>query len=606
MLMTVSKALAAALCLAAAGRAAAVETAAPALVPWPQSVTVEPGWRELKPAARIVVSDAALAPLARILAEELHLTTALNPPVVTTGSAGADDIVLRLTNAVTADEGYRLTVGPAGIAVEGKTYRGAAWGTVTLLEAIAGDGQSPPRLPCVTVTDAPAAPYRGLLIDVARQWHPVSALRPLIELCRLYKINYLQLHLNDQQSTVFPSQAFPQLASATKGRRRTYTLAEITGLVQYADERGVTLVPELEGPGHHAGNLRALWGRGGTLDVFNEKTYAGLNVLLGELCDVFKSSPYIHIGGDEGSFGHLGKSPEEQAYLAAHGLKGGALDHYIRRLDALIKQHGKRTICWEGFHGDGGGLPRDIIVMPFESAYNPANKLVAHGFTVINTAWKPLYVVGNKKWSAEYIYDHWNLRLWEHHVNTRTHIQLPPGAPVLGAQMCAWEQAADVELPSLRERLHALSERIWNPDAGRTYADFAARAARTDQFLDRLLGCVTVQVQGLAGRRERGWDSFWKPITVTLSAPPIGTIHYTLDGQEPTPRSPRYAGPLTLSQANTHREKLFFNSRTKRFEADGDVVRLKARLFDAAGQPVGDVVTGAQFWHRPPEAQANP
>jgi len=602
--MVVACAAAAVLILADTA-ALAAEQGQPGLVPWPKSVVLAGGSVEVGPAGRIVAEDASLAPLARVLADEIHFATAVKLGAAG-GKAGPRDIALRLSPAVQADEGYRLTVGPAGIAVEGRTYRGAAWGTVTLLQALeaAGGKLGVPRM---TVADEPAARYRGLLIDVARQWHPVETLRPIIQMCRLYKINYIQLHLNDQQSFTFPSKAFPQLQTATKGQRRTYTPEEMADLVRFADDRGVTLVPELEGPGHHSGALRTIWGRQGTscMDMASEKTYAGLDTLIGEICRVFASSPYFHIGADECDLNGVGASDEEKAFMAAHGLQGagGLYNYYIARVSEIVKKHGKQTICWEGFHGDGGGgvkIPADIIVMPFESTYNPADKLVARGYTVINTAWKPLYVVNQRKWPAQYIYENWNMRLWEHHINERTHIQLKPSDPVIGAQMCAWEQAADVELPSTRERIHAMGERIWNPDAGQTYAGFAARARCTDRLLDRILGLVEITADGLSGEMREDFRYFSSPITVRMSAPPIGSIRYTIDGKEPSAESPRYAGPFTLTKESTRSEKLFYDRRVGRFQAQGNIVRVKARIFDAAGKPLGDTVTVRQYWHREP------
>ena len=568
----------------------------PDLVPWPKVVTMADGGRLLTSANRIVATDQRLAPLAQVLAGEIYLSTAVRLTAVS-GASAAGDIVLRLSDTIDSAEGYRLSVDASGIMVEGSTYRGVAWATATLLQAIEpATGQA--RVRSMRIEDHPVADYRGLLIDVGRQWHPVESLRPIIEMCRLYKINYLQLHLNDNTTgpvMAFPSKAYPQLATARKGNRTTYTFEEITGLVKYADERGVTIVPEISGPGAHAGPVRSLSPRGNTLDIWNEKTYECLAVLLGEVAAVFKSSPYIHLGGDEGSFGHLGKSPEEIAYKQSKGIKTGPLNYYLGRMDAIVKILGKHTICWEGFSGDGGGLPKDIIVMPYESAFNPANKLVAHGFSVINTAWKPLYVVGGRKWDPEYIYDSWNMWLWEHHINTKCHIQLKETDPVIGAQICAWEQQADVELPSTRPRVPALSERTWNPKLNRKFADFAPRAAATDRLLDRLLGVVETKTEGLTGPEARGFLPFNDSIKVTLVPLPLGDVHYTIDGSDPTPQSPAYTAPIKLSKSNTKHEKLFFNSRTKRFEQEGDIVRVKARIFDKAGKPVGDVITQRQY-----------
>lgn len=581
--------------------------ASPALVPWPASVVENAGYVNLSSSGRVFAQDAGLLPLAKVLSDEIYLRSTVRMLSSTTGPAAVSDIVLRLDNTIAADEGYRLTVGAAGILVEGKTYRGVAWGTSTLLQAIETGNGNPTRVPYLTVNDQPGGEYRGLLIDVARKWHPVESMRPIIEMCRLYKINYLQLHLNDQESTVFPFLAYPQLASTVSGQRRTWTRQEVVDLVKFANDRGVTLVPELEGPGHHAGNLRSLWGRGGTIDVFNEATYTGFATMFGELATVFASSPYIHIGADEAGLGHLGDTAEEQAYMATQGITGNPLSHYITRLNTIVKSLGKQTICWEGFSNSGGGsgvpnLPTDILVMPFESTYNPPNNLVNRGFSVINTAWRPLYVVNSRNWPADYIYDSWNMWLWEHHVNLNLHIQIDRNDPVLGprvrgAQMCAWEQPASLELPSTRVRLHAMSERIWNPDAQKTYADFATRADHTDAVLDRMLGIVDVQATGITGV-DRDYELFETPLTISLSAPAIGSIRYTINGAVPTVDSPLYTAPITLSGSDTKFEKLFYNKQTGNYGAEGYVAHLQARIFDTAGQPIGDVVTLKNYWHK--------
>ena len=577
----------------------------PALIPWPKSIKAEDGALTLAASSRIVYADPALAPLANVLAEEIHLSTTLRLATAA-GATNAGDIVLQLDPQLKSEQ-YAVVVADRAV-LRGGNYRAVAWATVSLLQSITIGEKQEIRVPQVSIEDQPVAAYRGLLIDVARQWHPVEDLRPIVEMCRLYKINYLQFHLNDQESFTFPSRAFPSLATSTKGKRRTYTFEEITALVQHADQRGVTIVPEIEGPGHHSGALRGLLGRKGTscLDMASEKTYEGMATLLGEVAQVFASSPYIHIGADECDLAHVGESDEEKAFMAEHGIKSrdGLYNYYIVRVHEVVKKLGRQTIVWEGFHGAGSGgikIPKEIIVMPFESAYNPADKLVSHGYSVINTAWKPLYVVGARKWPAEYIYENWNLWLWEHHVNTKVHIQLAKTAPVLGAQMCAWEQPSLTELPSTRERLHAMSERIWNPEAGKTYGDFAARAGKTDRLLDRLVGIIDVKVEGDLGSERHGYRYFFNPVTVKLSAPAIGSIHYTLDESEPTAQSPVYAGPITIAKENTRLEKLFFNSRTKRYDDSGNTAYVKARLFDPGNKAIGDVTTLVRFWHKSPE-----
>jgi len=577
------------------------------IVPWPKSLQTTGGSLKLTGASRIVAADAKLAPLARILCDEIYMSTAVRLKV-DTAAGGPGDIVLQLDPQLKGEQ-YSVSVSDNAV-VSGGNYRAAAWGTVTLLQVIEAAGSGELRAAQMTVKDEPVASYRGVMIDLARQWHSARSLELLIEMSRLYKINYMHLHLNDKESFTLPLKSFPKLYTTVKDKRRTYTHEEIAGLVRYADERGVTLVPEIEGPGFHSGALRGAFPLSGTscLDMGNEKTYEGMDVLIGEVSQIFASSPYIHIGADECDLAGVGRSESEKAFMATNGLNGarGLFNYYIVRMNNIIKKHGKKTICWEGFGGDGGSgakIPKDVIVMPFESTYNPANSLVSRGYTVINTAWKPMYVCGARKWPAQYIYENWNMWLWEHHVNKKCHIQLKKTDPVLGAQMCSWENPASVELPNLRERIHAMGEQTWNPEAGRTYADFAARARSTDKLLDRQLGMMDVAVEGSLGEETHGYQLFLDHVTVRLSAPPLGTIHYTLDGESPSVKSPVYSGPIQIVKADTRFEKLFYSSRTKSYAATGNVVCLQARIFDKDGKEVGANGTACWFWHRAPEAE---
>lgn len=165
-------------------------------------------------------------------------------------------------------------------------------------------------------------------------------------------------------------------------------------------------------------------------------------------------------------------------------------------MNEIVKKHGKKTIVWEGFHKDGKTeIPRDVTVMVFESLYNIAPDLIAQGYSVINTSWQPLYVVNQRNWSPEYIYG-WNMYRWENWWDQskafKNPITVPPTKMVLGAQICAWEQPEQAEIPSLRLRLPALSERLWNPDSGRDYKDFADRLTTgLDPMLTKVLPALT-------------------------------------------------------------------------------------------------------------------
>lgn len=463
------------------------------MIPYPRHVELGTGCLPLASGTRIVVGDRSLLPLARQLSHEVAVLARLRPEVAE-GAGRPGDILLTLDPALAA-EAYELDV--AGMArVRGGSPRAVAWGTVTLLQSLRGGVKEPAELPCLHVEDRPALGYRGLMVDLARQWHPIESLRMLVALCRWYKIGYLHLHLTDDQSFTFPSRAYPNLA--TPGRH--HTIEQLHDLEDYARAGGVTLLPELDVPGHSRALLTALPGfvgcgvDAGGCDICpgRESTYAVMETLIGEMCEVFRATPYFHVGADETERKVWKTCPYCRAKMAAEGLEDeeALYRYFIIRVNEIVRKFGKQTLVWEGF-GPGGTLkvPTNVVVMVFESDYHLAPDLLAAGYPVINTSWQPLYVVGPLCWPPTSIY-RWNPYRWEtpweRSPAYRVPIQVVPTPAMLGAQLCSWGQQDAEELPSLRERLAAMSERLWNPD--RTdVGDFFARLEHTDWQCSRFV-----------------------------------------------------------------------------------------------------------------------
>ncbi|MCY2926251.1 MAG: family 20 glycosylhydrolase, partial [Planctomycetota bacterium] len=213
-------------------------------VPWPRSVKAQGGALAMTASGKIVAGEASLQPLAKVLSEEIHRMTGLRlSPATGPGSAG--DIVLCVAAALKNPAGYTLAVTDR-VTVTGGAYLGAAHGTSLLLQAIRPDknGFSVPRL---TVEDAPYSEYYGTMVDIARQNNTLEELRGVVDMMRLYRLRFLQLHMSDDQAWTFPSTAYPQLGKsnwATRGGPvpMVYSVAEWKELVRYADERGVTFV----------------------------------------------------------------------------------------------------------------------------------------------------------------------------------------------------------------------------------------------------------------------------------------------------------------------------------------------------------------------------
>jgi hexosaminidase len=449
--------------------------------------------------SRIVAGQKQLEPLAQVLAGEIALLTGLRLPVVTeAGRPG--DIVLRVNQAVragepmlalrdrqlvrTRDGAHDLTIGDRAV-VEGFDYRAVAEGTATLLQAL-GQSGGQVSLPKLTIHDWPHADYCAHMVDVARQDHPVAWLEKMVEVCRYYKVRYLHLHLTDDQGWTFPSATYPQLGSKNHGAHsgpapKVYTPGELKRLVAYADARGVTLVPELEMPGHSGAALRSLpevfdavnpqtkqpVGLG-CMNMASEEIYPALDAIIGEMCAVFKSSPYFHIGGDEVSMGRVALHTGYQAFMEKHGLANDAElgKYFVVRVNEIVRKHGKKAIKWEGLANEAS---RDIIVMTWDHNNNTAGQLIAKGYATITCPW-----------ALGVPWEEWNLYVCNGS-------RLKPGDAVLGATLVAWEQAPATHLAGVRQ-VAGRQERTWNPGHAVTAEGFAARFQPLDAAVGKLVG----------------------------------------------------------------------------------------------------------------------
>ena len=344
------------------------------------------------------------------------------------------------------------------------------------------------QVPKLHIEDYPDKDYRSMMVDLARQWYPFPKLLKLVEICFLYKINYLNLHFMDSQAYTLPSRAFPK---ANKPGRY-YTEEQIAQLNAYAKARGVTIVPEYECPGHAAvlvqnypeqfgNNFGALvpedmWDENGKVKYSRSLMCPGSTAcleanktILKEISDLFPDSPYLHIGGDEVNIELWDYCDDCRAYMRENGITGiyDLYSEFIGRIAAYVLTLGKTPIVWEGFPVTGSDrIPKETIVSCFESQYHMPYELINEGFRVINSSWKPLYSVChlNRRWSVFDILA-WNVYNWqspfpssEAYLNP---ITVAPTEQVLGSTYCVWERTYERQIHFILERLIAMSERVW-------------------------------------------------------------------------------------------------------------------------------------------------
>ncbi|MGW5850262.1 beta-N-acetylhexosaminidase [Streptomyces sp. NPDC055254] len=395
-----------------------------ALVPRPDSVVARPGRFTLDRDTALHAGPGA-AEAADLLRELLAPATGLPLPPRPDGR-----VRLRLDPGPRSDaagspgpgdEGYALTVSTGAVLLRAAHPDGLLRGVQTLRQLLPPEAlaERPERreqwsLPCVRITDRPRFAWRGAMLDVARHFQPVSYVRRFVDLLALHKLNVLHLHLTDDQGWRMPVTAYPRLTEIGGRRAETegdgvphegaYSRSELTGLVAYAARRGVTVVPEVEMPGHARAALAAYpelgnrpgarlepWTRWGVCDTVlgvHDEVLDFCRAVLDEVADVFPA-PYVHLGGDECPGTEWHGSPAARARAAAEGLGGPDALHgwFLRTVADHLASLGRRPLGWTE---SGADLPgsftamawldpehgraaarrgHDVIMAPFRSTY---------------------------------------------------------------------------------------------------------------------------------------------------------------------------------------------------------------------------------------------
>jgi hexosaminidase len=551
------------------------------LVPWPLNVQPGDGTLAFSNNSRIVATDELLLDAANVLATEIAAAYARTLPVVTTAAADGD-IVLVLDASLT---GERHTLGvDTRATVSGGNAFSVSMGTATLFQALRVESTAL-VCPRVTIDDHPAVAIRALHLDLARKDHSVESLLQAVDLCRLYKVNYLHLHFNDDQGYTFPSEAYPLLNTVTRNYGRiVYTLAEMHALESYAVARGVHIMPELEGPGHNHLMLEAYpalfkitypitdiaqYEPSSSVNVAKPAVRAAWRTLIGEMCAVFQSTPYFHLGCDEVDWAWSEYSTDFQAAFAEWGFNRSnprenvhlVFSKFISLARGYAAEYGKKSIVWEnGAVTSSPEVPAstDVLVMPFD-CWNPG-AFVNDGLKLVNAAWSPLYVVDYAKKPVSEIYA-WDRTEFGQFSGEKVDYAISHIAAdqVAGTQLTTFEQEEDMEMMSVRARLAAMNERTWNPSLGTSYANFRSRLTCTDALLDAVLSPVRISYDGMDDPDDRVFSS---NAIVSMSLAPgstgLGlTIRYTTNRTNVTNTSTLYTGPFQLSTDGVLRAAAF-------------------------------------------------
>ncbi len=497
------------------------DTARYPLIPWPRVLNAREG--AFVPASKTGIAlagpaNADLRRLGDVLAGYLRELAGVE---ATVGTEGAIALAMR-PDAPPGDEAYVLDVTPRRIDISARDPRGLFYGIQTLRQLIA---TSPKAVPAARIDDAPRFGYRGLHLDVGRHYFPVEFIKRYIDLLATFKLNTFHWHLTEDQGWRLEIKKYPKLTEVGAWRTETivgharrgptgydgtrhggfYTQDQAREVVAYAQARGVTVLPEIEMPGHSLAALaaypelanvpgpfevRTTWGISDEVFSPSEATFTFLENVLREVMDIFPSE-YIHIGGDEAPKKRWKESAAAQELIKKEKLgdEDELQSWFIRRIERFLNANGRRLIGWDEILE--GGLAPNATVMSWRGTKGGI-AAAKQGHDVVMAPQEDLY------------FDHYQADP-EHEplaIGGMTPIEdtyrYEPVAPelsdddakhVLGPEACMWTEympTTDQVEYMAYPRVLALAEIAWSPREARDWSSFQKRLPAALAFLDRL------------------------------------------------------------------------------------------------------------------------
>ncbi|WP_206245226.1 beta-N-acetylhexosaminidase [Novosphingobium terrae] len=592
------------LALAATISAPAMASSLPPLIPMPAKITPQPGTLTIANNAAITLpeGDKGARIAASLLIEKVAKDRGLT---LSTGTKG----VIHITRdaSLPGDEAYRLEVSAKGVTLAAKGDAGLVYAAMTLAQLLSPDAHvgAPVRLSAMQIADAPRFKWRGVMLDTARHFLPTSAIYATIDQMAAHKLNTLHLHLTDDQGWRIEIKRYPDLtrigawrtppsAGGAPGEKvgGFYTQDELKALVAYAAQRGITIVPEIDLPGHAQAAVAAYpeigvlgarpdvshdWGINPYLFNVNDHSVGFIKNVLDELMAIFPSQ-YIHLGGDEAIKDQWQRSPEVQAKMKALGITSeNAMQSWlIDQLGTYLAQHGRRLIGWDEILE--GGLPPSASVMSWrgdKGAVDAANQ----NHDVVLAPAPTLYMDSVQSRRA----DESAGRLFTVTLaDLYNYDPFPKGLPadkaghILGAEITAFSEYLTTPRAVqhvLFPRLDALSEVVWSAPAQHDWQGFLTRLQpqRLRYTREGINDADSAFAVDFALQGPRSQLLTRKEGTVAIATQTgFGQIRYTTDGREPTARSPLYKQPVAVKLGQVLKAAAF----------DGTLPTAQSRSFD--------------------------
>lgn len=508
-------------------------------------------------------------------------------------------------------EAYKLIVNDKRVCISGASEAGVFYGIQTLRKSLPVAQDINVNLSAVEIYDKPRFAYRGAMLDVARHFYTVDEVKTFIDMLALHNINLFHWHLTDDQGWRIEIKKYPKLMSVASERKETvvgrwysgiydgkpyggyYTQDELRDVIDYAAKRHITIIPEVDLPGHMQAALiaypelgctggpyevRTIWGVSqDVLCVGNDFTLQFVKDVLSEVADIFPSE-YIHIGGDECPKVRWEKCPKCQERIKSLGLKSDAKHTKEQRLQSYmiqeaakyLKEKGKRIIGWTEILE--GGLVPDATLMSWigesggiEAAHQhhdvimtPNTYLYFDYYQSKKVEDEPLAIGGYLPIEKTYNYEPMPKELTKEEQQYIKGVQ----ANLWTEYIPVFSQVQYMVLP----RLGAAAEVQWTDPSKKDYKDFLRRVPHLVAVYDCYCWNYATHVYDV--NVDMKADTVNHVLNVQLSTMADDPIYYTLDGQDPTEKSLKYTKPFTIDQSVVLKTMAVHPDRTSKISVD--------------------------------------
>lgn len=498
-------------------------TASYQVIPLPDQITMQKGKPFILDNGTVIIADGedAMIRNAKFLQEYIHANTGIE---VQTGSGKAKNaITLCLDKTIPSTEGYKVSVSQKGVRIAGATPAGVFYGIQMFRKALPCDtvcGQV--ILPAADITDSPRFGYRGMHLDVVRHFFDTDFVKEYIDLLAMHNMNVLHFHLSDDQGWRIEIKGYPRLTEVGAFRTGTvlgrnssvddhipyggyYTQEQLRDIVSYARERHVTIIPEIDMPGHMLAALASypeLGCTGGPYEVGHfwgiysdilcagkEETFAFVEGVLKEVMDIFPSE-YIHIGGDEAPKTKWAKCDLcqkriEEQHIKTDG-KTSAEDllqgYFTRRVSDYLTKHGRRMIGWDEIADYG--VDTTATIMSWQGS-EPGIKAAGKGFDVImapsDYAYFDKYQTENDYFEPKLIGGFLSVEKVYNYEPLTDNVAARDARHILGVQATLWTEYIHVRQLAeyqVLPRMAALAEVQWTDPSKKDYQQFLPRLDR--------------------------------------------------------------------------------------------------------------------------------